>query len=64
MTKFKKEYNLGRGYPWALGKKPYKQICLCELKVFSNQVELKFPDELWADCPQYDLILRRVEKKK
>jgi len=65
MTKFKKRYVLGTGYPWAIGTETYKNIALARETFGVDFVPINFPTELWSkDLPQYRLVLERVEKDK
>ena len=63
--KFKKRYILGAGYPWAMGTGPYREICLSNLQISPDKIELDWPEELWDTAlPQYRLVLERVETDK
>lgn len=62
--KFKKRYELGEGYPWALGiGAPYVDVRLTKVQRGMAAVPLNWPGELWSvDLPKYRLVLELVEE--
>ena len=68
MSKFKKRYVLGEGFPWALGdafKGEYTAITLeKEARGKTKQVLLNFPEALWnIHVKRYRLVLEMVDEK-
>lgn len=62
--KFKREYVLGEGYPWAYGteRTKYFQAGVNIKSQGVDAIPLEWPDELWRrDLPKFKLILRRVK---
>jgi len=60
--RFKKQYILGRGYPWFYGIDKYFEVGINENAQGMKRKLLNIPNELWnKDLPEYELILRRVK---
>lgn len=63
--KFKDEYVIARGFPWAHGVGPYYALSVNNRAVAGGKVEFKFPKELWLpEVPMYELVLRKVKNEK
>lgn len=63
LRKFKRRYELGEGYPWALGiGAPYTDVRLSKVARGMAAEHLNWPPELWSpDLPKFRLVLERVD---
>lgn len=65
MSKFKKKYILGTGYPISSGAVTCDKVGLSKNLMEFDRVALIFPDELYAqETPKYRLVLERVDSKR